>query len=106
MLRTQQEYRNLFGGDSTDPIWCAPPQVVRIDEISVKSVRFDDGRIDYIFLAVTDGQHTSMYAATSTPTLECLLEDLFDPHLRRNKPEERDAGVHRLLLLDAMTMLM
>ena len=105
-MRTRQEYRNLFGGDSTDPIWCESPQVVHIDDISVKCVLFDDGQIDYIFVAVSDGEHTATHAGNLTPALDCMRKDLFDPHLRRNKPEDRHPDVHRLVLLDAMTMLM
>lgn len=105
MSRTQQEYRNLFGGEDTEPIWCAEPQKRQIDEITVKGILYDDGHVDYIFLAITE-ENTTVYSGKATPALETLYKDLFDPDLRRNKPEERDADVHRLLIVDAMTMLM
>ena len=110
MPRTKQEYRNLFGGDATDPIWCEESQIVRAEteeaSATIKCVLFDDGHIDYIFLAVEDEEGTNIYSGKLTPTLDSMRKDLFDTHLRRNKPEERHPDVHRLLLVDAMTMLM
>ena len=98
------------GGDATDPIWCEESQIVRAEteeaSATIKCVLFDDGHIDYIFLAVEDEEGTNIYSGKLTPTLDSMRKDLFDTHLRRNKPEERHPDVHRLLLVDAMTMLM
>ena len=107
MPRTQQEYRNLFGGALAVPIWCDDPQKIQIGNINVKGILYDDGQIDYIFLAVTEQpQNTTLYSNIATPTLQTLYKDLFDPDLRRKKPEERSDTDHRLCLLDAMAMLM
>ena len=105
MPRTVCQHRNLFGGDALDEIWCETPVTIQVNNVHIKGIRFDDGHVDYIFLAVTE-ENTTVYSGTATPALEILYKDLFDPHLRRNKPEGRDADVHRLLIVDAMTMLM
>ena len=108
MPRTQQQYKNLFGGNATDPIWCNESQNIQIANIHIKGILYDDGQVDYIFLAVNEQPQgdTTIYSNVATNTLQTLYNDLFDPNLRRKKPEERSDADHRLLLLDAMTMLM
>jgi len=105
MPRTQQEYRNLFGGEGTEPIWCDDPQKIQIEDITVKGILYDDGHVDYIFLAITQVD-TTIHSSVSTATLQTLYNDLFDPDLRRKKPEERGDADHRMKLVCAMTMLM
>jgi len=107
MPRTQQQYRNLFGGEDTEPIWCDDPQKIQIEDITVKGILYDNGHVDYIFLAITEQpQNTTVHSSVSTATLQTLYNDLFDPDLRRKKPEDRSDTDHRMKLICAMTMLM